>query len=534
MNKCTKIIGTLGPASESESTIRSMILAGMDMVRLNFSHGTHEEHRSFVETVKRLRSEMDRPIGIILDTKGPCIRTGALENGGPISLFAGNRLILTEREIAGTPECIQQSFPGLGTFVEVGSTILLDDGLIELAVDAVEGPDIICTVQNPGTLGERKQLNIPEVTIPLPIMTPQDQHDLLLGIELGVDYVAASFVRNAEDVRQVRAFLREHGGAHIDVMAKIENAQAVDNLDEIIAASDAIMVARGDLGVEVDPASVPHLQKKIIKACNSAFCPVVIATHMLDSMIHHPHPTRAEVTDVANAIYDGADAVMLSGETAIGTYPQLTIQTMARIAEASEPYLLQEAIVPNRSAAYPRVTPTIALAAVSIAESLGASCIFTPTLTGRTARFVSNYRPKVPIYAVTASEEVARKLSLYWGVRSVRGAIQGDATQVLEHSQQAVVDAYLAKPGDLAVFTLGNRRTSPELSGLTGQPMDIGGTFGQPANAENTSEWAGQPPVHATNVVEVVQISATPRAGSAAEGATEAAAPSAVESEGSR
>lgn len=527
MNKCTKIIGTLGPASESESTIRSMILAGMDMVRLNFSHGTHEERRSLAKTVKRLRDEMDRPIGIILDTKGPCIRTGTLEDGAPISLYAGNRLILTEDEVTGTPARIQQSFPGLGAFVEVGSTILLDDGLIELAVDAVDGPDIICTVQNPGTLGEHKQLNIPEVTIPLPIMTPQDQRDLLLGIELGVDYVAASFVRNADDVRQVRAFLREHGGANIDVMAKIENAQAVDNLDEIIAVSDAIMVARGDLGVEVDPASVPHLQKKIIKACNSAFCPVVIATHMLDSMIHHPHPTRAEVTDVANAIYDGADAVMLSGETAIGTYPQLTIQTMARIAEASEPYLLQEAIVPNRSVAYPRVTPTIALAAVSIAESLGASCIVTPTLTGRTARFVSNYRPKVPIYAVTASREVARKLSLYWGVHSVHGAIMGDATQILDHSQQAVVDAYLAKPGDLAVFTLGNRRTSPEVSAFVDE---------QPSSS----------PVHATNVVEVVQISATPRAGSVVESATKAAAssagadtgqgttPSAVESEGSR
>ena len=406
MNKRTKIIGTLGPASESESTIRSMILAGMDMVRLNFSHGTHEEHRAFIETVKRVREDMGRPIGIILDTKGPCIRTGTLEGGAPIRLYAGNRLILTERDVPGTPERIHQSFAGLGAFVASGTTILLDDGMIELAVDAVDGPDILCTVQNPGELGECKQVNVPEITIPLPVMTPQDESDLRLGIEMGVDYVAASFVRSAEDVCQIRTFLRTNGGTNIDVMAKIENAQAVENLDEIIAVSDAVMVARGDLGVEVDPASVPHLQKKIIKACNSAFCPVVIATHMLDSMIHHPHPTRAEVTDVANAIYDGTDAVMLSGETAIGIYPHLTIQTMTRIAEASEPYLLSEAQVPNRQAAYPRVPPPLALAAVSIAASLGARCIVTPTLTGRTARFVSNYRPKVPIYAVTASDEV--------------------------------------------------------------------------------------------------------------------------------
>lgn len=337
MNKRTKIIGTLGPATESETTIHAMIVAGMDLARLNFSHGTHEEHRTHIDNLKKVREELDLPIGIILDTKGPCVRTGLLQNEGPVKLYAGKQLVLTEEDVPGTAARIHQTFPGLHEYVQTGSTILLDDGLIELAVDKVDGTDILCTVQNPGTLGQRKQLNIPDVTIPLPIITEQDERDLRFGIEMGVDYIAASFVRSAEDVRAIRTFLDKNGGTNIDIMSKIENAQAVENINEIIEASDAIMVARGDLGVEVDPASVPHLQKKIVKACNRAFCPVVIATHMLDSMIHHPHPTRAEVADVANAIYDGADAVMLSGETAIGTYPQLAVQTMARIAEASEP-----------------------------------------------------------------------------------------------------------------------------------------------------------------------------------------------------
>lgn len=492
MNKRTKIIGTLGPATEAESTIRSMILAGMDLVRLNFSHGTHEEHRAHIDNVKKAREEMGRAIGIILDTKGPCIRTGALEGDTPVVLFAGNQLILTEEPVEGTAERIQQSFAGLASFVGPGARILLDDGLIELAVDRICGTDIVCTVQNPGTLGSHKQLNVPDATIPLPVMTAQDELDLLFGIEMGVDYVAASFVRSAADVREIRAFLDANGGERIDIMAKIENAPAVDNIGEIIAASDAVMVARGDLGVEVDPASVPHLQKKITKACNHAFCPVVIATHMLDSMIHSPHPTRAEVADVANAIYDGADAIMLSGETAIGTYPELAIQTMARIAEASEPYLLAEHAVPNRIAPQTRVSPMIALAAVASAESLDARCIITPTLTGRTARLVSNLRPKVPVYAVTATDEVARKLSLCWGIESTRGAIQGDSSHILAASQQAVVDAYLVKPGDLAVFTLGDRETSPE--------------------ANEISIGSSRRTVHATNVLEVVEVKAMPSA----------------------
>jgi pyruvate kinase len=467
-----------------------MIVVGMDMVRLNFSHGTHEEHRAHVDNVKKVREELGRPVGIILDTKGPCIRTGTLAGGEPIRLFAGDRLILTEDAVEGSASCIHQSFPGLSAFVHTGSSILLDDGQIELVVDRVSGPEIICTVQNPGTLGQHKQLNIPDVTIPLPIMTTQDEADLRFGIELGIDYVAASFIRNEQDVRAIRAFLDDNGGADIGIMSKIENAQAIENIEEIIAVSDAIMVARGDLGVEVDPASVPHLQKKIVQACNRAFCPVVIATHMLDSMIRAPHPTRAEVTDVANAIYDGADALMLSGETAIGTYPQLAIKTMARIAQASEPYLLSETTIPNRDVAQTSVSPMIAHAAVNTAEALDAHCIVTPTLTGRTALLVSNFRPKVPIYAVTASDEVARKLSLCWGVKSIQGSIQGDASQILAQSEQAVVDAYLLNTGDLAIFTLGDRETSPETSEVA-----IG---------------SSRRTVHATNVVEVVQIKASP------------------------
>lgn len=485
--KRTKIICTLGPAVDSESAMKNLILAGMDVARCNFSHGSHAEHKARMDRLKQVRRELDAPCALMLDTKGPGIRTGRLQNPEGVLLRAGDNLFLTEDDAPGTARRIHQTCPGLAHHVEPGTIILADDGLIELAVDKTIGSDIQCTVQNSGVLGECKQLNIPSVAVPLPIMTDQDKADLIFGIEQNVDFVAASFVSCGDDVRAIRAFLAEHGGEHIRIVAKIENARAVEHIDEIVEAADAVMVARGDLGVEVPSDQVPHLQKKIIKACNRAYKPVITATQMLDSMIRNPRPTRAEAADVANAIYDGSDAVTLSGETAIGLYPVPAVQTMARIAEASEPYLYAEGSIPNRDAKQDGISAVVGLAAVTAAESVGASCIVTPTMTGRTARLISNYRPRVPIYAVTTSERRRRSLQLNWGVTPLSGKVVGDASYVLGQARSVVMDKGYARAGDIAVFTLGDRTTSPKLGGGAGlDPND--------------------PSPRPTNVMQVVQL----------------------------
>ncbi len=342
MAKRTKIVCTLGPSVDSESTLKGLINAGMDIARFNFSHGSHDEQRARMDRLRKVRREMDSPCAILLDTKGPEIRTGELAGHKPVQLMAGNSFTFTEAGVEGSDRVVTQTCKGLADVVSPGTVILVDDGLIELAVDSVEGGDIHCTVQNSGLLGERKPMNLPGTSLPLPVMTDQDRADLLFGIEQGVDFIAASFIRDAAGVREMRAFLNEHGGGDIMFLSKIECHEAVENINEIIEASDGIMIARGDLGVEVPAYKVPHIQKEIIRACNRASKPVITATQMLDSMIRNPRPTRAEVGDVANAIYDGTDAVMLSGETACGQYPVPAVQMMARVAEASEPYLFDE------------------------------------------------------------------------------------------------------------------------------------------------------------------------------------------------
>ena len=434
----------------------------MDVARFNFSHGTHAEHKARMDRLKAVRRELDAPIAIMLDTKGPSIRSGKLEDGEDVLLRAGDNIFLTEEDIPGTARRIHQTCKGLCNYVEPGTLILMDDGLIELAVDRVIGTDIQCTVQNSGMLGENKQINLPGIHVPLPIMTDQDEADLLFGIEQDIDFVAASFVSNGDDVRAIRSFLCEHGGHSIKIVSKIENAAAINDIDGIIEASDGVMVARGDLGVEVPSQDVPHLQKKIIKACNRAYTPVVTATQMLESMIHNPRPTRAEVADVANAIYDGTDALMLSGETAMGMYPVPCVQTMARIAETSEPYLYAEGSIPNRTSEQNRISAVVGLAAVTTAESVGATCIVTPTMTGRTARMISNYRPRVPIYAVTTDEAYRRSLQICWGVTPIPGKVVGDASFILEQARTAVARRGFVHDGDIAVFTLGDRTTSPK------------------------------------------------------------------------
>lgn len=463
MMKRTKIICTLGPAVDSESALKNLVLAGMDVARCNFSHGSRAEHKARMDRLKKVRRELDAPCALMLDTKGPSIRTGKLEGNEPVLLRAGDNFFLTEDDIAGTSRRVHQTFKGLYKYVEPGTIILIDDGLIELAVDRILGSDIQCTVQNSGMLGECKQLNLPGTNVPLPVMTEQDKEDLLFGIQQGVDFVAASFVSCGEDVRAIRAFLAENGGESIRIVAKIENAHAVDHIEEIIEVSDAVMVARGDLGVEVPSNQVPHLQKKIIKACNRAYRPVITATQMLDSMIRNPRPTRAEVGDVANAIYDGTDAVMLSGETACGQYPVPAVQMMARVAEASEPYLFDERF-PDRTRVAARVALAVGLAAVQTAETVNAACIVAPTMSGRTVRLVSNLRPRVPIYAVTPSERVMRQQQIHWGVVPMLGDVQGDMPSVVDNARDAVVSKGLLRPGDVAVFTAGDRSTSPVVS----------------------------------------------------------------------
>lgn len=462
MSKRTKIVCTLGPAVDSEEALRGLIEAGMDVARLNFSHGSHAEHKVRIDRLKKVREEMGSSCAIMLDTCGPEIRTGRLTGGKPVQLKAGETIVLTEDEVEGTAERVHHNCPGLARAVAPGTTILVDDGLIELAVFRVDGGDIHCAVQNEGVLGERKSINVPGVSVDLPALTDQDRADILFGIEQGVDFVAASFVRNADGVREIRKFMTDHGGLDITLISKIESAQAIDHIEDIVELSGGIMVARGDLGVEVPPHRVPHLQKKIIRLCNEKYRPVITATQMLESMIHNPRPTRAEVTDVASAIYDGTDCVMLSGETAMGAHPVEAVRTMARIAEATEPYLREEGTATARTAERSEVASSVGLAAVATAEALGARCIVAPTMSGMTARMMANLRPNMPIYAPTPFEHVMRRMQLYWGVTPILAPVVGELQTVFLRSRDALVERGLLQVGDLAVLTAGDAKTGPE------------------------------------------------------------------------
>ncbi len=462
MSKRTKIVCTLGPAVDSEEALRGLIDAGMDVARLNFSHGSHAEHKARIDRLKKVREEMGSPCAIMLDTCGPEIRTGRLAGGKPVQLKVGETLVLTEDEVEGTAERVHQNCPGLARAVAPGATILVDDGLIELAVFRVDGGDIHCAVQNEGVLGERKSINVPGVSVDLPALTDQDRADILFGIEQGVDFVAASFVRDADGVREIRKFMTDHGGLDITLISKIESAQAIDHIEDIVELSGGIMVARGDLGVEVPPHRVPHLQKKIIRLCNEKYRPVITATQMLESMIHNPRPTRAEVTDVASAIYDGTDCVMLSGETAMGAHPVEAVRTMARIAEATEPYLREEGTATARSAERSEVASSVGMAAVATAEAVGARCIVAPTMSGMTARMMANLRPNMPIYAPTPFEHVMRRMQLYWGVTPILAPVVGELQTVFLRSRDALVERGLLQVGDYAVLTAGDAKTGPE------------------------------------------------------------------------
>lgn len=452
----TKIICTVGPASENEEIVSKLIEAGMNASRHNFSHGNHEEHGKRIQLIKTLREKYNKPIAIILDTKGPEIRTGKFE-GGKVELKEGAPYtVVCGEDILGNNSICSVTYRDLCKDVKPGDSILIADGLVGLEVKSIEDNKIYCRVKNNGTLGNNKNVNVPGVVTNLPAVTEKDIDDLMFGIEAGVDMVAASFIRKASDVLTIRKVLQENGGGDILIFSKIENHEGVDNIDEIIKFSDGIMVARGDLGVEIPTEDVPVVQKIIIEKCNAAGKPVITATQMLDSMIKNPRPTRAEASDVANAIFDGTDAIMLSGETANGKYPVETVVTMSKIAERAEKALnYEEKLKRRRKNHIPNVPNAISLATCNTAMDLNAAAIITATQSGHTARIVSNYRPECPIIAVTPYWNVARKLALNWGVFPIVAEKMESTDELIEKSVEIAQTAGYVKNGDLVVIAAG-------------------------------------------------------------------------------
>jgi len=450
----TKIVCTIGPASESLEVLQAIIEAGMDVARLNFSHGTHEEHRRRIEGIRQAAAAVGKTVAILLDTRGPEIRVGKME-GGRVTLTEGAEVVLTTQELLGTPQRISVNYLGLPREVKAGDRVLIDDGLIELVVLAVEGEDIRCRVVNGGEVSDRKGVNVPGVEVALPAVTDQDLEDILFGIAMKVDFIAASFIRRPEDVLAIRRILEEHG-ADIHIIAKIENQSGVKNAEDILKVADGIMVARGDLGVEIPVEEVPLVQKDLINLCNMAGKPVITATQMLDSMMRNPRPTRAEASDVANAIMDGTDAIMLSGETAAGRFPVEAVRTMARLAERTEQALDFPTMLRQRGKAFQRtVTDAISHATCTISLDLQAEAIITPTTSGSTARMVSKYRPACPVVAASPNADVLRKLSLVWGVIPVLVPITTGTDQMISAGVAAALEAGVINSGDLTVITAG-------------------------------------------------------------------------------
>ncbi|HML38478.1 MAG TPA: pyruvate kinase [Bacillota bacterium] len=453
--KKTKIICTVGPACEEREILKSMMLAGMNAARLNFSHGTHEEQKRKMDLVKELRAELDLPISIILDTKGPEIRTGQFAEK-EVLLTDGQKYTLTMDDVLGTDKICSVSYKALIDDVKPGDRLLIDDGLIGMTIDEIKGNDILCTVDNGGIIKDYKSINAPGVTVKLPAITDKDKEDIEFGIREGVDFIAASFIRKGSDVDEMRDFLKNHGGEKIKIISKIENKEGVDNILDIVAASDLIMVARGDLGVEIPAEHVPVTQKRIIKLCNLEGKPVITATQMMDSMIRNPRPTRAEVADVANAIYDGTDVIMLSGETASGKYPVEAVQMMVDIANATEDSLNYDSILREKNRVRDAsITDAIGHATCTSAQGLKAVAILTPTATGHTAQVVSKFRPRAPILAFPTSDRVARHLSLVWGVIPIVAELAESERGVFHEAIRAAVEQGYIAEGDLVAITAG-------------------------------------------------------------------------------
>jgi len=453
----TKIVCTIGPASESPEMLEQLIMAGMNVARLNFSHGNHEEHGERIKRIREASKKTGKIVGILLDTKGPEIRTHQMENDA-IELETGQSLAISMKEVLGNKDMFSITYDRLIEDVNEGSVILLDDGLIELRVKSVdEKAALIHTeVYNAGTLKNKKGVNVPGVSVQLPGITDKDAQDILFGIEQNVDFVAASFVRRAKDVMEIRGLLEKNGGSHIQIIPKIENQEGVDNIDEIIQVSDGLMVARGDLGVEIPAEEVPLVQKSLISKCNEAGKPVITATQMLDSMQRNPRPTRAEASDVANAIFDGTDAIMLSGETAAGMYPVESVKTMDKIAIRTEDALDYRAIVSSKSKSKEvNMTDAIGQAVAHTAINLKVKAIIAPTESGHTAKMISKYRQGAPIIAVTSTEQPSRKLSLVWGVYPIVGVKVGSTDEILDLSVEESLKHHYVKHGDLVIITAG-------------------------------------------------------------------------------
>lgn len=453
-----KIICTVGPASNSDETLRDLMRLGMDVARLNFSHGTHEEHGLVIERLRRAAENENRTLCILQDLQGPKIRTGLLKDHALIALETGSRVTITPREIEGTPALISTTFPGLAAEVAPGARILLADGLIELRVIDVRGEDVESEVVNGGQLGEHKGINLPGIALSIPALTEKDRVDLEFGLKHGVDMVAVSFVRSASDVLSVKQIIADHG-SDVPVISKLEKPQALEHLEEILQATDGVMVARGDLGVEMPPEKVPVIQKQVIRRCAEWRKPVITATQMLESMVENPRPTRAEASDVANAIFDGSDAVMLSAETATGRYPREAVAMMARIVVEAE----------HNMRGFPRrrreihalsIAETICESIAHAAEDLQMGAIAVFTETGNTARMISKYRPKAGIYAFSHLSSVCNRMNLFWGVYPIQRDQAGSAEDMLSAAEQELLRQGRIKAGEVLGVVAGTQMAS--------------------------------------------------------------------------
>ena len=486
MYKKTKIVCTLGPSSNTPDILAKMIQAGMNVARFNFSHGSHAEHKQRIEMVRNVARNLNVPVALMLDTKGPEIRLGLFKNGS-VELVEGHEFTLTARDVEGDETIASMSYKDLPKEVKAGDHILLSDGLVNLVVTSVEGDDIHTKILNSGKMSDRKRVAVPGIAINLPAVSETDEADIEFGIHMNMDWIAASFIQRGKDVLTIRRILENHD-SHMKIISKIECKAAVDNIDEIISMSDGIMVARGDLGVEVPAEEVPTLQKLLIHKCQMAGKPVITATQMLESMCSNPRPTRAETSDVANAILDGTDAVMLSGETAGGLYPVEAVQTMARVATYTESQFPPRAYV-DENAGSATTTESIGKATVKIAQDLHAAAIIASTERGGTAQMVSKYRPTCPIIAVSTHENIVRRLQMNWGIQAILGQEGNTTDEVVDNAIYAALDAGIIKAGDLVVRAAGTeyvdymKRASAIISeeaGLTSESAIVAITFGIP------------------------------------------------------
>ncbi len=451
----TKIVCTMGPATNDDSVLRELMASGMNVARLNFSHGDHEYHLSNMNRIRSISKELGKPVAIMLDTRGPEIRLELFENH-KVELKKGQTFTLCMESIAGNEERASITYKQLPGDVREGTTILIDDGLVSMTVRSVSPEEIVCVVNNDGVVSDRKGINVPDVDLSMPYLSQKDREDIAFGVRNGIDFVAASFARTAEDILEVRRLFSQEGRTNVNIIAKIENMQGVQNIDEILRVSDGIMVARGDLGVEIPLEQVPVIQKMLIRKAYSSGKPVITATQMLDSMMKNPRPTRAESTDVANAIYDGTSAIMLSGETAAGAYPIEAVRTMAKIALSAEADInYAKRFKEREDEGTPDVTNAISHATCTSAQDLGAAAIITVTKSGRTAKMISKYRPSCPIICCTTDETVCRQLNLSWGVTPLMIGEAENTDDLFELAVQAGEDAGLLHDGELVVMTAG-------------------------------------------------------------------------------